>query len=112
MQNHVAVYEIKPVSVRRVFNPFPTEDCRQWTLLAVEIRDVSGVMSLLQHVRAARKISDPRPSLSSPRVIAIKPEPIRAQRQPRRHIRHGLMRGLMNLEAVHTLRKLQVGNFF
>ncbi len=57
-------------------------------------------MSLLEHPGAARQVGDPGLRLFGPGVVAIKPETVRSERETGRQIGHGLVRGLVNLEAV------------
>ena len=68
-------------------------------------------MSLLQHVGTARQVRDPRLRVLGPGVVAIEPETVWPEREARRHVGHGLVRGFMNLEAIHAQRKFKVGDF-
>ena len=111
MQEDVAVDEIESIALWRVGLPFPAEDRREWTFLAVEVGHIAIEMSLLQQVRAAGKIIDPRPGLFSPSLVAIEPEPVGSKRQAGRHVGQRLMGRLMNFKAVDAQREFEIGDF-
>jgi len=88
MQEDVAVDEIESIALWRVGLPFQPKTAVSGPS-SRRSRPIAIEMSLLQQVRAAGKIIDPRPGLFSPSLVAIEPEPVGSKRQAGRHVGSG-----------------------
>ena len=88
VQQHVAVRKVEGVAIRRIRNRLPAEDLGQRPLFAIEVRDIGGVMSLLEHPGTAREVRNPGLGFLGPGVVAIEPQAERPEGEAGRHIGH------------------------